>query len=635
MKIDNVLSIFDGMSCGNIALKELGIIPETYYASEIDKHAIGQTQLNFPNTIQLGSVVLINAKTLYLSEVYSYICKKYFNYELQNLQGIIPEWEMLHRINEKQSFAAYFGTQKQNEKPEVSKNTDLSINDRIWFFRNEMGSSIGVYDIVRGGERRAQTNKIDVGDLCKHSFWWNGNGQHEPRIDKETVIRTKRKSRIGGNKKEIEQNNEISILNTGSQGSSKENGHSTISESGNDKKLSECYEVIGSSRNGEEKTDNRREEKTEEVCYNEKYLLSNHDTDGTFKENGVLLPIYKETQVTIIECEWGVIIQKGVIEATFGGSPCQSFSFAGKRNGMSTTDKVEIYTLEKYLTLKEQGFEFEGQSYLFWEYMRILTDIRKYNPNVLFLLENVEMGAKWERILSEAIGVYGVHINSALVSAQNRKRIYWSNIRTRQEGFFGELHSDIPQPADRGILLKDILETEVPEKYYLSDKMLNYFDKRAANFNNGKVNIRDENDKATTITASCKSVDISDNFVIDTNGRIDDKKTGKGGTCRVTRGFDKTGVCIEQKERGFNKGASFYEKSPTLSANSWEHNNTLNQNMFLRRLTPTECSRLQTIPDWYKWGVSDTQQYKLLGNGWSVEVIKHIFKYINNEKIKL
>ena len=148
------------------------------------------------------------------------------------------------------------------------------------------------------------------------------------------------------------------------------------------------------------------------------------------------------------------------IDLLIGGSPCQSFSFAGKRNGMSTTDKVEIYTLEKYLTLKEQGFEFEGQSYLFWEYMRILTDIRKYNPDVLFLLENVEMGAKWERILSEAIGVYGVHINSALVSAQNRKRIYWSNIRTRQEGFFGDLHTDIPQPADRGVLLKDILKVK-------------------------------------------------------------------------------------------------------------------------------------------------------------------------------
>ena len=82
----------------------------------------------------------------------------------------------------------------------------------------------------------------------------------------------------------------------------------------------------------------------------------------------------------------------------------------------------------------------------------------------MFLLENVEMGKKWEAVLSEAVGIHGVHINSALVSAQNRKRIYWSNIRVREEGLFGYKYTDIPQPADRGILPRDILEKEVDEK---------------------------------------------------------------------------------------------------------------------------------------------------------------------------
>ena len=104
---------------------------------------------------------------------------------------------------------------------------------------------------------------------------------------------------------------------------------------------------------------------------------------------------------------------------------------------MTTTENEEIYTLEKYLKLKSEGFQFEGESYLFWEYMRILTDIRKYNPDVKFLLENVEMGSKWERVLSEAIGIFGVHINSALVSAQNRKRIYWFGYM-RERFFFEE-----------------------------------------------------------------------------------------------------------------------------------------------------------------------------------------------------
>lgn len=166
------------------------------------------------------------------------------------------------------------------------------------------------------------------------------------------------------------------------------------------------------------------------------------------------------------------------VDLIMAGSPCQSFSFAGKRVGMKTTENEEIYTLERYLQLKEEGFQFEGYSYLFWEFMRILKDVRKYNPDVKFLLENVEMGAKWERVLSEAVGVYGVHINAALVSAQNRRRIYWTNIRTREEGLFGELHTDIPQPADRGILLKDILEDEVDEKYYLTDKVMNRIARR-------------------------------------------------------------------------------------------------------------------------------------------------------------
>ena len=75
------------------------------------------------------------------------------------------------------------------------------------------------------------------------------------------------------------------------------------------------------------------------------------------------------------------------IDLLIGGSPCQSFSFAGKRNGMSTKCEVEILTLEQYLDLKRQGFEFEGQSYLFWEYIRVLEAIRLYNPDVKFYLK--------------------------------------------------------------------------------------------------------------------------------------------------------------------------------------------------------------------------------------------------------
>ena len=185
-----------------------------------------------------------------------------------------------------------------------------------------------------------------------------------------------------------------------------------------------------------------------------------------------------------------------------GGSPCQSFSFAGKRKGMATKCEIEILSLEYYLELKEQNFEFEGQSYLFWEYIRILTDIRKYNPDVKFLLENVIMGSKWQKVITRAIGINPININSSLVSAQNRNRLYWTNIYTEQDGLFGDLKCMIPQPKDKGILLKDILETNVADKYFLSGKMLDYLNSRKANYNNGKINYKTENDIASCINAS-------------------------------------------------------------------------------------------------------------------------------------
>lgn len=367
------------------------------------------------------------------------------------------------------------------------------------------------------------------------------------------------------------------------------------------------------------------------------------------------------------------------IDLLIGGSPCQSFSFAGRRNGMTTTEHEEVLTLERYLELKEQGFEFEGQSYLFWEYMRILTDIRKYNPQVLFLLENVEMGKKWEAVLSHAIGLYGVHINSALVSAQNRKRIYWTNIRTRKEGLFGEVYTDIPQPEDRGLLLKDILEQEVDEKYYLSEKavsaLIAHRERNKENGNGFGAVFHEPQEKMGALKVGGKNIDDLVSVPYDDyNHRFPDDMN-KVGAVRQTfassaegNGFKivELSRSIIQRPRGLNTGAEHTDKSPTLSTHSWEQNNLLcisssqshatvsenkstplvaaggmgeghvpmiaNDNLTdsrIRRLTPTECARLQTVPEWYRWECSETQQYKMCGNGWTIEVIKHIFSFMN------
>lgn len=457
-----------------------------------------------------------------------------------------------------------------------------------------------------------------------------------------------------------------------------------------------------------------------------------------------------------------------------GGSPCQSFSFAGKQKGMTTKNEQKILELEQYLKLKSEGFEFEGESYLFWEFVRLLVEIKpKY-----FLLENVMMDEEWEWVITKTLGVHPIAINSSLLSGQNRKRLYWTNIGMASSGLFGDMESIIEQPKDKGILLKDILETDVNEKYFLSDKMLNYLNTRKANFNNGKINYKTENDKASCINKSSSSLDLSDNIIIDNNAQsgcinnkgnlteikkamcldvnyhkgmdnpgqrtviacnrkiiqyeipemvsvrkyevdapslqkclkshkkmklsdIADKlnisKTTVEHWFRTdnyfsiptpeiwpslktllgikTDEFDKSIMEFEERDGVFEKSNRAYHENglaPTLTATDSDIRVIINNDEVLsgtfrthkdgegfrevksgkaatipararedgsgqnvamigkkiRRLTPIECERLQTVSDNYTEGVSDTQRYRMLGNGWTVDVIAHILKYM-------
>lgn len=333
------------------------------------------------------------------------------------------------------------------------------------------------------------------------------------------------------------------------------------------------------------------------------------------------------------------------IDLLIGGSPCQSFSFAGKRKGMSTKDEQEILTLDHYLKLKEEGFEFEGQSYLFWEYMRLLNECKpKY-----FLLENVEMGEKWEKVLSKAIGVNGIHINSALVSAQQRRRIYWTNIGMKPSGLFGDLQSIIEQPKDKGILLKDVLEVDVDDKYYLSEKMHSYLklnsETQKEKGNGFKFTPTDGYCKGKTITDPGKTR-LDDNFIVASRGRntenpksrvsglnteqhLESRNDGKTNCLTSVQKDNLVMGCDYRSDEGFRMREG--GKSSTLMVRAREDKygtGLVNINTTIRRLTPLECERLQTVPDEFTNHVSDSQRYKMLGNGWTIDVISHIFKYI-------
>jgi DNA (cytosine-5)-methyltransferase 3A len=329
------------------------------------------------------------------------------------------------------------------------------------------------------------------------------------------------------------------------------------------------------------------------------------------------------------------------IDLLIGGSPCQSFSFAGKRKGMSTKCETEILTLEHYLELKAEGYEFEGQSYLFWEFMRLLNETKpKY-----FLLENVEMGERWEKVLSKAIGVNGIHINSALVSAQNRRRIYWTNIGMKPSGLFGDLESIILQPKDKGILLKDILQSEVDDKYYLSQQRIETMLKSERS-----VPYVDENtNKYNCLLAGYNKIPTDGQYIVH-NTMPRSSKTDKGGTGHLSRNDGKT-YCLDtgntnaveiknlndNQQKKFNPNINS-EKSNALTlaqgraGSSFEYMDSVskiaNITSCIRRLTPTECERLQTVKDNYTNYVSDSQRYRMLGNGWTVDVIAHIFNYM-------
>ena len=229
--------------------------------------------------------------------------------------------------------------------------------------------------------------------------------------------------------------------------------------------------------------------------------------------------------------EWD--IDWSSIDLVTGGFPCQAWSIAGKQLG----DKDE-------------------RGMLFWTMLDIMKHVKYHNPKADFLIENVKMKKEFEQYITthteNALGhVHKILINSALVSAQNRNRYYWTSF-------------EVGQPEDEGILLKDIIEYGTDEKYKLTDKCVD----RLKRYNNADKMLGVQN----------KSL------------------------CLVA-GYHKLG----------------------------RDNTYIRHGIGYRKLTPRECFRLQTVPEHHidtllSAGISNTQLYKMAGNGWTCEVIKHIFK---------
>ena len=366
------------------------------------------------------------------------------------------------------------------------------------------------------------------------------------------------------------------------------------------------------------------------------------------------------------------------IDLLLAGSPCQGFSFAGK----------------------QLAFD-DPRSALFFVFVDIWKHIKNQNPNAKYLLENVRMKQEHELIISKYMGVHPIEINSALLTAQNRVRLYWTNILNEPYGLFGDMTCKIPQPKDKGILLKDVLEKDVDGKYFLSEKMLKNLKIWEDNGNgvtgysvsggqkgtiyniNNKIGslcatdykqakqiiehasikfgrteeakqIRKENmangkdytphakkeitgidfEKMNTLTTASNK----DNFIMCFDYRFDEgiipRKDGKSPTLLARARQDIYGVGgvithSTQPMQGKGQGGKGHLMKTDNKSYCVDTGNSqaVEYNYNIRRLTPVECERLQTVPDNYTAYVSDSQRYKMLGNGWTVDVICHILKF--------
>lgn len=287
------------------------------------------------------------------------------------------------------------------------------------------------------------------------------------------------------------------------------------------------------------------------------------------------------------------------IDLLIGGSPCQGFSFAGK----------------------QLNFE-DPRSQLFFDFVRILNETK---PEYFFL-ENVKMKKEYQDIISSYLGVEPILINSALVSAQNRQRLYWTNI------------PGVMQPEDKGISLKDIvLEDAEPVALHnlyggFKEKSVRVFEGKSPTLRTaaggGHIPSFVKRSFGMAVRGRYKNGTKETHQVVEFNGteKSNALTTVQKDSMRFELSDDALSL-IESKlgSTGFPKDDVSEKVAKVFKGTPYSEFKDLD---CIRKFDPIECERLQTLPDNYTEGVSNTQRYRMLGNGWTVDVIAHIFQNI-------
>lgn len=271
----------------------------------------------------------------------------------------------------------------------------------------------------------------------------------------------------------------------------------------------------------------------------------------------------------------------GNIDLLIGGSPCQDLSIAKK---------------------DRKGLDGE-RSGLFWEYVRILQESKpKY-----FILENVaSMSKEAKEIITQVLGVEPIMINASLVSAQTRKRLFWTNI------------PGVTQPEDRGIVLADILEDGETDRVKSHCIDASYYN--GATWKQYKQKGRRQLIKVGYFNSGAQA-----DCIYSIEGKSCTLLSGGGG-----RGA-KTGlyvVPVALRNRGEGKKPEYNGTEKANAMTTVQTDSMVEEHGRIRKLTAIECERLQGLPDNYTEGVSNTQRYKMLGNAFNVDVVAHILSFI-------
>lgn len=293
------------------------------------------------------------------------------------------------------------------------------------------------------------------------------------------------------------------------------------------------------------------------------------------------------------------------VDFLIGGSPCTYWSIAQTKNRETVASGM--------------GWE------LFSQYVRALHEAK---PKYFIYENNKSMSKQIRESIDKAFGFEAVLINSALVSAQNRQRLYWVGKRN-EDGTYSKV--PVEQPEDRGILLRDVLD-------------------------DGAVTWKE---KAYTLRASAGTKQGISNILrhIETNGQFgymgvaepintDANEKAFCVTARYYKGFgNNPGKCLEKHRDSMiaepvrigtyptsdGKEITIYEvKDGKITIKGKQYPIKLKDGYYIiRKLTVSECKRLQTVPEWYEFPVSNSQAYKMLGNGWTCEVIAHLIRSCN------